>query len=89
MSDSPLSDDEKATFKRATDRRREAGIRLKRFTVLMESSQVEAINILWDAWVERFGKTRAIDELIRIMAHVEARLRDKERAAGEKGRAGN
>ena len=79
-----LSDAEKATFKRATERRRENGIRLKRITLLAEPSQVAGFTELFDSWVIRWGKTRALDELIRIMSIVEARLQDKERADNRK-----
>ncbi len=75
-----LSEEEKATFKRATERRRENGIRLKRITLLAQPSQVEGFTELFDSWVIRWGKSRALDELIRIMSIVEARIRDKENA---------
>jgi len=75
-----LSDEDKATFKRATERRKENGIRLKRITMFADTSQVEGFNELWDSWTIRWGKSRAMDELIRIMSIVEARLQDKERA---------
>jgi hypothetical protein len=80
MSDSPLSDAEKAIFRAATERRKQRGIKLQRFSVMLDKSQVEGLYILWDAWVDRWGKERAADELIRLMARVEARLMDKERA---------
>ena len=75
-----LSAQDKATFQRATQRRKENGIRLKRFTVQAEQSQVEALNILLDAWVERYGKTLALDHLIVLWSRAEARVRDKESA---------
>lgn len=87
---SELSEQEKATFKSATERRRAAGIRLKRFAVLCDSSQVESLNELWDSWVERLGKQTAVDHLINLMAHSEARMQDhieerkkKKRKTGE------
>ena len=73
-----LSAQDKATFQRATQRRKENGIRLKRFTVQAEQSQVEALNILLDAWVERYGKTLALDHLIVLWSRAEARVRDQE-----------
>ena len=75
-----FTDAEKAVFLAATDRRKAAGIRLKRIALMADAGQVEAFNILWSSWVERWGKMRALDELIRIMSIVEARLRDRENA---------
>jgi len=77
---SELSESEKATFKAATERRKAAGIKLKRFGVLADETQVAALNELWDAWVIRWGKQRAVDNLISVMSTVEARQRDKENA---------
>jgi hypothetical protein len=74
---SELSEEEKLTFKRATERRRAAGVRLKRFAVMCDASQVEALNELWDSWTERLGKTVAVDHLINLMAHSEARMQDQ------------
>lgn len=74
----PLSEQEKATFKAASERRRETGIKLKRVCVTMSAKQVEAFYIVWDAWVERFGKNMAVDGLISLMSRVEARMRDGE-----------
>jgi hypothetical protein len=75
-----LSESEKATFKAATERRKAAGIKLGRITLLAEKSQVEGFNELWDSWVARWGKNLAVDHLIRIMGQVEARLQDKKRS---------
>lgn len=79
MSDA-LSPEEKAMFARATQRRKENGVRLKRIFLQAEESQVAAFYELYNCWVERWGKTRALDEIIRFMAIVESRLQDKERA---------
>ena len=76
---SELSDAEKQVFLSATLRRRANGIRLKRITLLAEESQVEAFNILWESYVERFGKVKAVDVLLKLMAEVEARVREVER----------
>jgi hypothetical protein len=67
-------------FIEASRRRRENGIKLKRFAVMCDETQVEALNILWGSFVERWGKQQAVDHLIVILSKVEARLRDKERA---------
>ena len=77
---SELTSEEKAAFKSATERRRANGIRLKRFGVMADESQVSALNELWESWVIRWGKQRAVDNLIQVMATVEARQRDKEHA---------
>lgn len=83
-----LTEAEKKVFLDATNRRKERGLKLKRICLLAESSQVEAFYCLFDSWVIRWGKERAMDELIRLMGLVEARVQDKERA-NEKGRAGH
>ena len=74
-----LTDEEKATFRAAGERRKAAGIRLKRFAVMCDANQIESLNVLWDSWTERFGKQRAVDHLIKMWGHAEARLRDKDR----------
>jgi len=74
------TEEEKKIFLDATNRRKAAGIRLKRIALMADASQVEGFNILYDSWVERWGKRRALDELIRIMSIVEARLRDRDNA---------
>jgi hypothetical protein len=79
MSDA-LTDEEKATFRAAGERRKAAGIRLKRIYLLADENQVTSFNVLWESWVERWGKQKAMDQLLRFMSLVESRLRDKERA---------
>lgn len=75
---SELSETEKATFRAATERRRAAGIRLRRISFMADSSQVEAFTSLWDGWVERFGKNAAVDVLLKLMSEVEARIREEQ-----------
>ncbi len=75
-----LTDEEKATFRAAGERRKAAGIRLKRIYLLADENQVASFNTLWDSWCTRWGKQRAMDELLRFMSLVEARVRDKENA---------
>jgi hypothetical protein len=82
---SKISEQEKLLYRAATERRRAAGIRLKRFAVLADANQVESLNQLWDSWVERFGKQGAVDRLLGMWSHAEARLRDKERTNENSG----
>lgn len=77
---SELSETEKETFRAASERRKKAGIRLKRFAIMADENQVVSLNSLWDSLVERFGKQSAVDHLIRMWGAAEARLRDSERA---------
>jgi len=71
-----LTPEEKAVFLSATNRRKANGVRLRRWTVMAEESQIEALNELWSAWIDRFGKITAIDHLIVLWSRSEARLRD-------------
>jgi hypothetical protein len=73
-----LDEATKAVFKAASERRKANGVRLKRFSVMAEDSQIEALNELWSAWVERFGKEKAIDHLILLWGRAEARLGDRD-----------
>jgi hypothetical protein len=75
-----LTDEEKRVFREAGERRAKAGIRLKRIYLLADENQVASFNVLWESWVERWGKQKAMDQLLRFMSLVESRLRDKERA---------
>ena len=79
-----LSPEEKAVFKRAAQRRNENGVKRKMIRMYAEESQAVAFSELWESYVLRWGKTGALDHLIRLMALVEARLRDKERADNSK-----
>jgi len=74
-----LTDEEKATFARAAERRKAAGIQLRRIFIMADATQVTSFNALWESWTIRWGKQRAVDELLRFMSLVETRLRDKER----------
>lgn len=71
-------------FRDLAARRTERGIRLKRICFMAEASQVEAFNILWESWVERWGKTKAVDHLLVLVARAEARIRDQEQCKTEK-----
>lgn len=72
------TDDEKLVWQGAAQRRRENGIRLKRVCFAADESQVEAFNLVWEAWIERWTKKGAVDRLILMMCRAEARLRDAE-----------
>jgi hypothetical protein len=76
MAKEQLTDAEKQVFLDATNRRKAAGIRLKRISIMASTDQVEAFNELWSSWVERWGKNTAVDHLIRMMAHIEAKVRN-------------
>jgi len=71
-----LSAEDKQIFKSATERRREAGIRLGRISFMATKEQVESFNELFDSWVSRWGKNKAVDVLLSMMSGIEARLRD-------------
>ena len=79
-----LTDEEKATFRAAGERRKAAGIRSKRVCFLADANQIASFNALFESWVIRWGKQRAVDELLRFMSLVESRLRDKERDDAQK-----
>jgi len=66
-------------YKAATERRKERGIKLKRISLMAEVSQVEAFHELFEVWVERYGKTGAVDVLLKLMAEVEVRIREAEK----------
>jgi hypothetical protein len=71
-----LSDAEKRTFLDATNRRKAAGIKLGRISFMATKEQVESFNELFNAWVERWGKNKAVDVLLSMMSGIEARIRD-------------
>jgi len=59
-----LSAEEKQTFLAATNRRKEAGIKLGRISFMATKEQVESFNELLNSWVERWGKNKAVDALL-------------------------
>jgi len=69
-----LSDAEKQIFKNATARRREAGIRLKRFCISLDSNQVESVNMFWDSFVRALGKQKAGDYFVVVMRKADEAL---------------
>jgi hypothetical protein len=81
---SELSDAEKATFRAATERRKALGIRLRKICFMAEAAQVEDFNFLWEGWVERFGKRKAVDVLIKLMSEIECRIREEDERRNRK-----
>jgi hypothetical protein len=77
---SKLSEAEKKVFLDATNRRKARGVKLRKFSVMAERSQVEGLSELYDAWVTRFGKELALDHLILMWGRAEARLCDADQA---------
>jgi len=73
-----LSAEEKQTFLAATNRRKEAGIKLGRISFMATKEQVESFNELLNSWVERWGKNKAVDVLLSMMSGIEAGVRDEE-----------
>ena len=62
-----LSDEDKAVFKAATERRKANAIKLGRFAVMADTNQVISLDEFFNGWVERLGKQRAVDYLIVCM----------------------
>jgi hypothetical protein len=83
-----LSDEDKAVFKRAAERRRANNIKLGQFRVLCDTNQVVSLTEFYNGWVARLGKQHAVDYLIVCMRKgdealqraVEARKNAKQRA---------
>ena len=75
-----LSDADKEVFKRATAARKANGIRLRRWSVMLDEKDLEVIDELWDDWVSRWGKRHAANHLLRAMAVEESEFQDRERA---------
>jgi len=64
---SELDEQSKAVFKAATERRRDAGIRLKRFSIMLDADQIVSINSYWSDMVETLGKQKAGDYLVVVL----------------------
>ena len=62
-----LSAEEKATFLAATNRRKAAGIRLRRWAVMLDADQIVSINSYWSDMVETLGKQKAGDYLVVVL----------------------
>jgi hypothetical protein len=75
-----LTDEQKAVFSMATERRKQNGIRLKRISLAAEESQVELFHGIYDGWVQRMGKEDALDYLLSWLCEGEVRLREYDAA---------
>jgi hypothetical protein len=84
---SEVSDAEKAVFLRATERRRQNGIKLKQIRMNVEQSQAEGFYELFEPWVQRYGKVGAMDLVIVCMSAGEARIQDAKRAKKDASKA--
>jgi hypothetical protein len=70
---------EHAVFNAAADRRRANGIRLGRLQFMVDPTQVEAFEGIYQTWVRRWGKETAVDAVITSMCDAEARYQDTKR----------
>ena len=69
-----LSEQEKQLFLASTNRRKAAGIRLKRFCIALDSNQVESVNMFWDSFVRALGKQKAGDYFVVVMRKADENL---------------
>jgi len=65
-------------LKGLAQKRNERWGRNKKISFMARESQVTAFSELWESWVERWGKYDSVDHLIRMMATVESKVRDRE-----------
>lgn len=80
-----LSDEDKAVFKAAAERRKANNIKLGQFRVLCDTNQIVSLTEFYEGWVTTLGKERAVDYLIVCMRKgqealdraLEARKRDR------------
>lgn len=81
-----LTDAQKQVFKDAAARRKAAGIKLKRWCVMLDSNQIESVNVFWDSWVRALGKQKAGDYLLVVMRKADETLQRvmEERQSGKK-----
>ncbi len=79
-----LSEQEKQTFLAATNRRKAAGIRLRKVTFMADENQVISFNEFFSDWVEHLGKQHAVDYLIVAMQKADEAL---QRAIERRGNA--
>ena len=75
-----MDDATKAVFFAAGERRKARGIRLKRVCFMADETQVETFHLIYNEWVQRFGKEDAIDFLLACMCESQARLAEYDRA---------
>jgi hypothetical protein len=69
-----FTEEQKQVFKDAAARRRAAGIKLGRFTILADKNQIVSLNDFLDGWIRHLGKQGAIDFLIVCMRRGEEAL---------------
>lgn len=83
-----LSEEQKQVFKDAAARRKAAGIRLGRFTIMMDKAAIESVNEYWDSWIRTLGKERATDYFVVVMRNGHEKLRAAlmEREAKKRGK---
>jgi hypothetical protein len=79
-----LSEQDKATFLAATQRKIERGKRDKLIRMFAEESQVEAFYEVWKVWLDRWSKERCMDALIASVCDAEARYQDLVRLIAER-----
>ena len=71
-----MDDATKAVFVAAAEQRKLRGIKLKKIGLMADSSQVEAFHLIYEGWVQRFGKEDAVDFLVATMCEAEVKLRE-------------
>lgn len=65
-----------AMFKANAARRVANGLKNGMLTVRADQSQIVAFNELWETWMDRWGKEKAMDAVIASMCDSEARYQD-------------
>lgn len=74
---SELSDQEKDLFKRLAADRRARGIKLGKWSVMMDTAAIETIDTLWESWVRALGKQKAVDNLVEAMGNQHELIRSR------------
>lgn len=82
-----LSENEKEVFRRATERRKEAGKKSCLIRMFAEAEQVEAFYEVWKVWLDRWSKERCMDALIASVCDAEARYQDLVQLIAERKKA--
>jgi hypothetical protein len=72
-----LSDAEKDLFKRLAADRRARGIRLGKWSVMMDTAAIETVDTLWESWVRALGKQKAVDNLVEAMGNQHELIRSR------------
>ena len=84
---SEINEQEKELYRLAAARRRENGIKLRQVHMFVLESQAEGFYEVFETWVQRYGKTGAMDLLILCLSRAETRIQDGIREKEEKKRA--